>query len=293
MNLNELEIGSSFTGGSKKLYMGIAPIQIVMVNPSTKKLADFYNTEEEKIKEPVYIKDGENPSTRLDFYYVNHPDFDTEFKGKFSIFVQGNTRESKSGKKQYIDAFTRTSWAHSLSELSAAQENVKDYLRLDMSTVREAKPGEETIYNLLKAYGNIVPRTKPLELSDFKQLVKGNGKELEDFFSYFNATGAGVNVMMGIKDAKYQDIYTGVFMPLKTKLSDYAKKNIEGEYGFKSYYESYTFSEFIPTEAPESNEVESPFENGILKSNTSDKEDIYSQSAEASTDVNPFDTSLF
>jgi hypothetical protein len=255
MNYQELEIGSGFSAGSKKLYMGVAPIQIIMVNPSTKKLAEFYNTDEDKIKEPVYVKDGENPSTRLDFYYVNHPEFDTEFKGKFSIFVQGNTRESKAGKKQYIDAFTRTSWAHSLSDLSAAQEKVKDYLRLDMSTVREAKPGEETIYNLLKAYGNIVPKTKPLELSDFKQLVKGNAKELEDFFSYFNTNQAGVNVMMGIKDAKYQDIYTGVFMSLKSKLSDYAKKNIESEYGFKSYYTGYTFTEFIPSEAPETNEV--------------------------------------
>lgn len=255
MNYQELEIGSGFTGGSKKLYMGIAPIQIIMVNPSTKKLADFYNTEEEKIKDPVYIKDGDNPSTRLDFYYVNHPEFHTEFKGKFSIFVQGNTRESKAGKKQYIDAFTRTSWAHSLSDLSAAQENVKEFLRLDMSTVREAKPGEETIYSLLKAYGNIVPKTKPLELNDFKQLVKANGKELEDFFSYFNTSGAGVNVMMGIKDAKYQDIYTGVFMPLKSKVTDYVKKNIEGEYGFKSYHTGYTFTEFIASEAPETNEV--------------------------------------
>jgi hypothetical protein len=255
MNLNELEIGSASIGGSKKLYMGIAPIQIIMVNPSVSQLAEFYNTDVDKIKDPSYVKDGEVPSTRLDFYYTNHPDFDKQFKGKFSIFVQGNTRESKAGKKQYIDAFTRTSWSNNLSELSAAQENVKDFLRLDMSTVREAKPGEETIYNLLKAYGNIVPKTKALELNDFKQLIKGNGKELQDFFNHFNGKGDGVNVMMGIKDAKYQDIYTGVFMPLKSKLTDYVKKSIEGEYGFKSFYQGYSFTEFIPSAAPEGNEV--------------------------------------
>jgi len=255
MNLNELEIGSGFSGSSKTLYMGIAPIQIVMVNPTVSKLAEFYGTDEEKIKEPVYIKDGENPSTRLDFYYVNHPDFGTEFKGKFSIFVQNVTRTAKSGKKQFIDAYTKTGWAETLSELSAKQDGVKDFLKMDMFTVREAKPGEETIYSLLKGYGNIVPKTKPLELNDFKQLVKGNGKELEDFFLYFNQTGGGVNVMMGVKDAKYQDIYTGVFMPLKSKLTDYVKKSIEGEYGFKSYHEGYSFKEFIPSEAPQENEV--------------------------------------
>jgi hypothetical protein len=263
MNLNELEIGTGYTGSSnKKLYMGIGSIQIVMVNPSVSKLAEFYNTDEEKIKDPAYVKEGENPSTRLDFYYTNHPDFQTELKGKFSIFVQNNTRESKAGKKQYIDSFTRTSWANSLSELSAAQQNVKDYLRLDMNTVREAKPGEETIYSLMKAYGNIVPKTKPFELNDFKQLIKGNGKELEDFFTYFNDKGNGINVMMGVKDTKYQDIYTGVFIPLNSKLSDYAKKNIEGEYGFKSYHEGYIFKEFIPELAPDNNEIsESSLEN--------------------------------
>lgn len=283
MNLQELEIGTGYTASSKKLYMGIAPIQIVMVNPTTKKLADFYGTEEEKIKEPVYIKDGEIPSTRLDFYYVNHPDFGTELKGKFSIFVQPNTREAKSGKKQYIDSFTRTSWANSLSELSAAQQNVKDFMRLDMNTVREAKPGEETIYNLMKAYGNIVPKTKPFELNDFKQLIKGNGKELEDFFTYFNDKGNGVNVMMGVKDAKYQDIYTGIFMALNSKLSDYVKKNIEGEYGFKSYHEGYVFAEFIPTEAPESNEVTESGDSQSLKANI-DSDDVYE---------NPLDESPF
>lgn len=287
MNLNELEIGTGYTGSSnKKLYMGIGSIQIVMVNPSVKKLAEFYNTDEEKIKDPAYVKDGENPSTRLDFYYVNHPDFHTELKGKFSIFVQNNTRESKSGKKQYIDAFTRTSWANSLSELSAAQQNVKDYLRLDMNTVREAKPGEETIYNLMKAYGNIVPKTKPFELHDFKQLVKGNGKELEDFFTYFNDKGNGINVMMGIKDTKYQDIYTGVFISLNSKLTDYVKKNIEGEYGFKSYHEGYVFKEFIPETAPDNNEISenSPSEYTSNDANIS----AFNASTDSAEEENPF-----
>lgn len=282
MNYNELEIGKVSTG-SKKLFMGIAPIQIVMVNPTTKKLAEFYGVDEEKIKEPVYIKEGEIPSTRLDFYYINHPSSSVEMKGKFSIFVQNNTRESKAGKKQYIDSFTRTSWANSLSELSAAQQNVKDFLRLDMNSVREAKPGEETIYSLLKAYGNIIPRTKPLELNSFKDLIKGNGKELEDFFGYFNAKGDGVNVMMGIKDAKYQDVFTGAFMPVNSKMTDYYKKSILGEYGFKSYYESFTLTEFIVEAAPQSNEVkegdayDSSRGSDSLKSNMDDSDNPFAE----------------
>jgi hypothetical protein len=73
--------------------------------------------------------------------------------------------------------------------------------------------------------------------------------------------------MMGIKDAKYQDIYTGVFMPLKSKLTDYVKKSIEGEYGFKSFYQGYSFTEFIPSEAPEGNEVSENTSSPMLTAN--------------------------
>jgi len=253
MNFNELETREVSV---KKLYTGIAPIQIVMVNPTSKMLADFYNTDIEKIKEPVYIKESDDPSTRIDFYYTNHPDFKTEFKGKFSIFIKNGTRVSNSGKKQYIDAFTKTSWANSLSELSANQENAKDFLKLDMKTVREAHPGEEAIYTLLKAYGNLDPKTKPLELNSWNNLVKGDGSELQRFFEHFNVTNNGVNVLMGVKDFKYQDIYTGAYLSLYGKVSDYFKKGVESEYGFKSYFDSYSFSEYEMDAAPQSNEVD-------------------------------------
>lgn len=261
MNLDELEVGSSSQSTSKTLYTGLAPIQIQLVNPNQKQLAVFFDTELEKIKEPVYIKDSDDPSTRLDFWYINHPDSKVELKGKFSIFIKNSPRVSQSGKKQYIDSFTKTSWANNLSELSAKQQTVtKDYMRMDMNSVREAMPGEETIYDLLKAYGNIVPRTKPLELADWKALTKGNGKELQDFFNYFNSHNQGVTVMLGVKDFKYQDVYTGRFMRLGAKLSDYDKKNIEGEYGFKSYYDGYMLTEYNAESAPSEDEVDdNPF----------------------------------
>ena len=259
MNLNELEVGSSSSKSNKTMYTGIAPIQILMVNPNEKQIAEFYGIDEDKVKPVNYVREDEAITTRLDFYYINHPDFKTDLKGKFSIFIRNTPRESKAGKKQYIDAFTKTSWAHNLSELSANQERVKDFMRLDMETAREAYPGEETIYNLLKAYGNIVPRTKPLELSNWKNLIKGNGKELNEFFEFFNNNGLGVNAMFGVKDWKYQDIYTNHFMRLKSKLSDYDKRQIEGDYGFKSYFDGYVFSQYSPESAPEQSEVEDVF----------------------------------
>lgn len=256
MNLQDLE-KREFTASEKKLFTGIAPIQIKLVNPTQKQLADYLGIDEDKVRDPNYIKDSDDPSTRIDFWYENHPDFNTQFRGKFSLFIKKGTNTSKtSGKKQYIDAYTKTAWASSLSELSANQENVKDYLRLDLSTVRECNSGEEAIYTLLKAYGNLNPKTKPLELSSWSDLVKGKGKELQEFFDYFNNSNGGVNVLMGIKDFKYQDIYTKMYLPLYGKPSDYFKKNVESEYGFKSYFNSYTFSTYESDAAPSADEVE-------------------------------------
>ena len=273
MNLNELEVkgqGSTEGQSGKKLYTGLAPIQIKMVNPTAKQIADFYGVEESKIKDVNYIleKDGEF-TTRLDFFYETHLESKANLKGKFSIFIRKETRESKSGKKQFIDDFTRTSWAMNLSELSQNQEKVKDFMRVDMSTARESFPGEETVYKLLKAYGNISPRNKPLKLSNTDQLFKGNADELNKFFEFFNNQQGGVLVMMGVRDYKYQDVFTGHFMPLHTKISDYDKRQIEGDYGFKSYFAGYVFTEYVPEAAPETDEEESMFSTGSnsLKSN--------------------------
>jgi len=275
MNLNELEVKGPGSGASegqagKKLYTGLLPIQIKLVNPTEKQLAEFYGVEESKIKEVSYIRerDGES-TTRLDFYYENHPSSKHSIKSKFSIFIRKETRQSKAGKKQYIDDFTRTSWAMNLSELSQNQEQVKDFMRLDMSTAREAFPGEETIYNLLKAYGNIIPRNKPLKLTHTDNLFVADGSELQKFFDFFNNKDGGMLAMLGVKDYKYQEVFTGHFMPLHSKLSDYDKRQIEGDYGFKAYFAGYVLSEYVPEAAPEVDEEESLFSSGSnsLKSN--------------------------
>jgi hypothetical protein len=60
-----------------KRYIGVAPVQIVAVNPSKKELEDIYNTTIEK--EPEYLgsmeRDGKNiPHIRIDFIIKTNPD---------------------------------------------------------------------------------------------------------------------------------------------------------------------------------------------------------------------------
>ena len=57
MKFEELETREP-SSGSKKLYTGIAPVQIVSVNPNKKELADLLGITEDKVKDVSY--EGEN-----------------------------------------------------------------------------------------------------------------------------------------------------------------------------------------------------------------------------------------
>lgn len=265
MKFDELETREPSSG--KKMYTGFAPIQIVAVNPSTKALAALLGIDEDKVKEPNY--EGDN-GMRLDFWYVNHPDFKTDLRGKFSLWVNNDTRTSQAGKKQFIDNFTRTSWAENLAALSEAQAGLDPSRRMDLKSVREAKGGEETVYSLLKAYGNISPKEKPFVLDSWNSIAKGKGNELVDFFAHFNKANMGVKVLLGIKDDKYQDVCTKVFVNVNSKITDYVAKQVTGEYGFKSYYGTFDFKEYTENNAPAANEVESPFSDDMMSWEKSD-----------------------
>lgn len=264
MKFDQLETREA---SSRKMYTGFAPIQIIAVNPTAKELAKILGIEDDKVKEPTY--EGEN-GMRLDFWYVNHPDFKTDLRGKFSLWVNNDTRMSQAGKKQFMDNFTKTSWAENLASLSEAQAAIDPSRRLDMKSVREAKGGEETVYSLLKAYGNISPKEKPFVLDNWSSIAKGKGNELVDFFAHFNKANMGVKVLLGIKDDKYQDVCTKVFLNVQGKITDYVSKQITGEYGFKSFYGSYTFKEYTENNAPDANETESPFKDSMMSWETSE-----------------------
>lgn len=276
MKFDQLETREPSAG--KKMYTGFAPIQIVAVNPSAKELAKILGIEEDKVKEPTY--EGDN-GMRLDFWYVNHPDFKTDLRGKFSLWVNNDTRMSQAGKKQFIDNFTKTAWAENLASLSETQSSLDPSRRLDMKSVREAKGGEETVYSLLKAYGNISPKEKPFVLDNWSSIAKGKGNELVDFFAHFNKANMGVKVLLGIKDGKYQDVCTKVFLNVQGKVTEYVTKQITGEYGFKSFYGSFTFKEYTENDAPEVSETETPFKDSMMSWDSSEV-----ATAPVSTDVN-------
>ena len=253
MNLESLETRQP-SSSSKKLYTGFATLEIVAVNPTREEIAKLYDVDVEKTKEPNYFLEN---STRIDLWYRNHSSHPTPLLGKFCVFISKDYRVSQGGKNQYIDAHSRVCWADSISDLSARNERLADFNKLNIGTARQAFKGEEDILNLMKVYGNIDITNGPFALDDFISIVKGNVKELVEFFEHFNKKNGGVKVLLGVKDGQYQDICTLVFLPVNGKITDYATKRITADdYGYKQYYgNSFDFEEFVadaePTKATE------------------------------------------
>lgn len=250
MNLDNLETRSS-NSSNKKLYTGIAPIKIVAINPTREQIAAMYDVDVEKVKEPNYFTED---STRLDFWYNNHDSITTPLLGKFALFVSNQVRTSQSGKTQYIDAHSKTCWADSLGDLAERNTKLSDYSKLKLNNVREALRGEEDLYNLMKAYGNIDTNNAPFMLDDIKSIVKGNVKELRDFFNHFNNKQGGIKVLMGVKDGQYQDVWNSLFLNVNAKISDYVRNKItDSNYGYKHHYgNSFTLKEYVADSEPTS-----------------------------------------
>ncbi len=254
MNFENIEQNEGF---EKKLYTGVMPVRITKVNPSITELAKMYGKSEEEVREPNYQGDE---NTRLDFYYQNHASSSYSVNNRFALFISTKKREieGEDGKLlEFIDDYGHKGWYKNLEELK--EKNITRSQPFDLATVRQAKEGESKLYALLRAYANVT-KSSPVKLDNFDALVRGNYRELnEQFFAHFNDTkyyggyGMGVKLLLGIKEGKYQDVYTGVFTPLNQRSLDWLEKNARGEYKnpFKSYWRNnLTLQEFTPEESP-------------------------------------------
>jgi|GEM_PF-3218416 len=267
INVNEVEESASIF--EKKLYTGYAPVQIVAVNPNNKRIAALFNIDVEKIKNPEY--DKTEGKMRLDFWYKNHSSCDTELLNKFSLWVNNDTTVGKnSGKTQYIDDYTRTAWAVDLATLTIDQQAKDPIYRIDSKSIREAKNGEEDVYELLKAYANARPKERPFVLDSWLAITKGDVKELCDFFDAFNSRGGGIKVPLTIREGKYQSVFVKGIIHLNSPINDYIKKKFIGEYGCKDFYgSSFLLKEFIDDENTFTDETDYPPSNPSSNSNNS------------------------
>jgi len=229
------------TGGGIPLFTGIAPVSVSAVNPNLQEL----NALGVQMKtEPNYtgIQLGDNVKNKIVFWIKND---EYNFNTKVEILVGNEHRAaSKTGKFQITNNLGQVTWAEK-------PETAPDWFKTE--GIRRTYPGEETLINFVKAWANI-PSDGECFFETIDDIVKGDVGELTKLVSTLKENK--LRVMLGVKDGKYQQVYTRCFGRLKPKRDDVFVRSLNDEYGtFNAEYNSdlllqkYSPQVVTPTEA--------------------------------------------
>lgn len=242
-------------------YVGFTSVEVRAINPTRKELNLLLNKEDtDEDKEIEYLgedKEG-NKRLRLSFWLYSEA-LDKYFPYSFNI--TDKVRKSKDEvKTQFVNSVCMTSWAD-------AEENLPNWFtaflnkekeEIGKKTFRPALMGEEELATLVRSWlGRLNWNDGDSSVViDIPSLLKENYTELRsqidgDFNTPFVIL-TGVKTDENDQEKQYQQVYGKSFLPngflsyiQKNKFpTDYTKKvwarfveEVEGEYGFNSFYE--------------------------------------------------------
>jgi len=219
-NSSEVQVA----GGGIPLYTGIAPVSVLAVNPN---LGELHSLGINLKTEPNYagIQLGDNVKNKLTFWVKNE---EHNFTTRVEFLVGDSFRDaSKTGKFQITNNFGQVTWAEK-------PETAPDWFKQE--GVRRMYPGEEALISFVKAWANI-PSEGECSFETIDDIVKGDVKELKTLVSALKDNK--LRVMLGVKDDKYQQVYTRCFGRLKPKRDDIFVRALNDEYGsFNAVYNS-------------------------------------------------------
>ena len=210
------------TGGGIPLYTGIAAMRVIAVNPTVGELASLgINLK----SEPVYtgITFGEQTKNKLCFWLHND---EKNFNTRMEILVEDKHRKASStGKHQVTNKYGQVTWAEN-------PESTPDWFKNE--GVRRMYPGEEVLINFVKAWANI-PNDGECSFDTIDDMMKGNVTEMKSLCDALKDNK--LRVLLGVKDNKYQQVYTRCFGRLKPKRDDIFVRALNQDYGdFRAEY---------------------------------------------------------
>jgi hypothetical protein len=211
--------------GGIPLYTGIAAMSVVAVNPTLGEL----NAIGVKMKtEPQYtgIEFAGNETTfnKLAFW-VHNEEFG--FTTRMEMLVTGEERPiSKSGKYQWVNKFGQSAWG------KENPSNTYDWFKDE--DVRRSYSSEEILIDFIKAWAN-VPNGGECGLEAPADIFSGKVDELQQLVMALKDNK--VRCLLGVKDGKYQQVYTKCFGRLKPKRDDVFVRSLNDDYRqFKAEY---------------------------------------------------------
>lgn len=273
-----------------KRYIGIAPVQVLAINPSKKELESIYNTTLEK--EPEYLgsteRDGKNiPYVRIDFIIKTNPEKSNgvDMISKVSFFVRKAFMTNRDNTKvKVVDKYARTAWV--------TQDEFKNKLvpqykngpaRID-NNYRALYAGEEELLGFVKNYlgindvdefvdGNWRMRANPQDyeagFNDMEKWFGGDISEIKNAIALM--PNNYIKLLFGVRHTddgrEYQDVFNRATLKYSTRKNTSLEKALTEAKNNGAYvntdFEICDLKEFNPTptnlEKPAVNDDDLPF----------------------------------
>tara|TARA_A100001201_G_scaffold771_2_gene2086 strand:- start:1931 stop:2725 length:795 start_codon:yes stop_codon:yes gene_type:complete len=197
--------------GGIRTYSGLTNVRVIAVNPS---MAELHSMDINVKSEPNYsVTMGDEDYNKVVFWLANA---DGNFK--LEILMQTKARVSQTGKHQWMNNVGQSTWS----------EDEPSYEWWKKEGQRKAYTGEETLINFVKAWANVASGDD-VYFDSMPAIVAGNVAEIKKLVEALKHNE--VRVLIGVKDDKYQQVYTKYFGRVKPQRDDLFVKALNDDYG--------------------------------------------------------------
>jgi len=197
--------------GGIKTYSGLTNVKVKAVNPT---MAELHAMDINVKQEPNYTVEFSGEAyNKVVFWLAN-----TDGNFKLEILMQNKPKVSQNGKFQWMNSIGQSTW----SEESPTYEWWKT------EGQRKAYTGEETLINFVKAWANVASGDE-VYFDTISAIANGDLAEIKTLVSNLSTNEA--RVLIGVKDDKYQQVYTKYFGRVKPQRDDLFIKALNDDYG--------------------------------------------------------------
>ena len=198
-------------GSGIKLYSGLTNMSVIAVNPT---MAELHALDINVKTEPNYFLELNGTEYFKIVFWMKNSDLTT----RLEILMTDQPRVSQSGKNQWINNIGQTTWSEGKPSY--------DWWKADGE--RHAFVGEETLINFVKAWANVAQGDE-VSFETGKKISNGDVSEIKALVNVLKDNQ--VRVLVGVKDDKYQTVYTKHFGRVKPQRDDFFVRNLNDDYG--------------------------------------------------------------
>ena len=198
-------------GGGIKTFSGLANFKVIAVNPT---MAELHELGIMVKQDPNYFVELNGTEYFKLTFWIKNEDLTT----RFDLLMNGSERVSQTGKNQWINAIGQSTWS----------DGEPEYDWFKKEGLRKALTGEETLINFVKQWANVANGDEAY-FDSIAKIVKGDVTEVKALVKLLESNE--VRLLIGVKDGKYQTVYTKVFGRVKPQRDDLFVKNLNDDYG--------------------------------------------------------------